>query len=190
MICKAFKEEPIAREDLAMILWAGVNSPSPNNAQCREFILITDDKKTIAESCMNEEILKAPVIIAVCSNKDIIKRRFGEENTERFAAQDAASAVSAMISVAELLDIGHIWLGEFDDKRLKENLLIPDNFSIQCILALGYCANTAEKQEKLRVSEITFLEKYGNRITPLYDLYEWKGAKYYLNKLFRKKLNK
>lgn len=186
MKCLDFSPEPLSREEVAMILSAGCEAPSPMNVQGRQFILVEDAKEKIAEICHNEPISKAPVLIIVCSNLEIFARRFGEKNAEKFANQEASAAVTMMISAADLLGIGHIWLGEFDENKIKSLLDIPQNSKVLGVLAIGKCGTKSPKDPKFKISEITFSEKYGNKITPHYDLFEWKGARYYLNKIKEK----
>jgi nitroreductase len=136
---RRFKQKKISLEILKEIVNAARLAPSARNLQPLEYIIINDDallEKTF--SCLKwagyiedgapPEGQKPVAYIAVVANKKI------NERYER----DVGAAVENMILYALGKGIGSCFIRAIDFDRLSEILKIPNNLTLDCVLALGY----------------------------------------------------
>jgi len=137
---RKYKDEPVARELILQIIEAGRWAPSAMNAQPWKFIVTTDQakKEKMADRSRYAKFLpNAPVAIIVCARFD--ERRQVEDKALRyFSIQDTAAAIQNMLLAAYSLGLGTCWIGDFDERQLKELFTIPENYNPVAIIALGY----------------------------------------------------
>jgi nitroreductase len=132
---RSFADRPIPAADLDQILEAGRRSPSSQNWQPWDFVLVTDREQLrelakvwqgaghVAES--------AATIVVVGPAAD---------NAFRRAQLDLGQATMAMMIAAAGLGIGSSHAGVADMARVRELLGIPDDRDWALLISLGYPA--------------------------------------------------
>lgn len=145
-----FSERPMAQEDILKCLEAARLAPSGCNSQPWHFIVIDEPelRKRVAGRIfsgiynMNKFAQKAPVLVAVVSEKEKFLASFGGQvrNTS-YCLIDIGIACEHLILQAQELGIGSCWIGWFDEKALKEELKISKGKKIDIVIALGYAAD-------------------------------------------------
>jgi nitroreductase len=90
---------------------------------------------------MNKFAGKAPVLVAVVSEKSKLLASFGGQVRDtQYRLVDLGIATEHLVLQAEELGIGSCWIGWFDEKALKETLHVPRNKKIDIVISLGYPA--------------------------------------------------
>lgn len=184
-----YKNEGVERENLARILEAARWAPSAGNMQSWEFVIVTDlDKlEKLSEYAHNQSHVRdAPAAIVILSDLDKAERQYGERGRELFAIQETAAAMQNMLLEAYNQDLGAAWVGAFEEERVRDLLSIPDRLRPVAIVTLGYPDERPEQPSKYKVSSMTYMNAYGNKVHPIYDKIVWRGLQHYGKKLKQK----
>ena len=159
----AYKSKAVPREDLRIILEAGLAAPSGCNAQTA-FLIGIDDPELIKKAAGildKQSISSAPAGICVVtlarpSYKDMY-----------FNIQDYSAAIENMLLAISSMGYASCWIeGEIteDEKRQKalaELLAVPDEFTIVAFLPLGIPQNPGKRAVHKPFEERAFFNKFG-----------------------------
>jgi nitroreductase len=174
-----FKNKPVEEEAVLLILDAGRWAPSSNNSQPWEFVIVHEKarKDAITELYVegykkrgdkaNEETKKKiydilpylenelkvpPYLIIVCANP---------EKSKSYLV-DTSAAIENMLLMACELGLGANWIDltstdfaeEFNLKKLKEYLFIPEKVIPVAIIPLGFPEETPPPPPRRRIRDI------------------------------------
>jgi nitroreductase len=132
---RSFADRPIPAADLNRILEAGRRSPSSQNWQPWDFVLVTD-RATLGELA---KVWRGAGHVAH-SAATIVVVGPPEDNEFRRAQLDLGQATMAMMLAAADLGIGSCHAGIADMPRVRELLFIPDDRDWALLISLGYPA--------------------------------------------------
>ena len=126
--------KPVEKEKITKLLKAAMAAPSACNIQPWEFIVVSEEK---AVSAIKESIEKygkwnAPLIIVVCGYKEFIP---WEGDTWML---DCAAAIQNMLLASVALELGSVWVGGSDPKKIRKILDIPENVHPMGLVYFGY----------------------------------------------------
>lgn len=139
---RKFQQKPIKLSVLKRIVNAGRLAPSAGNLQPLEYVIAVDDalRKKIFPNLRwaayitpegNPKDGERPTVyIIILVNKEISFGSF-------FKYDIGASAQNITLAALEE-GIGCCWIGSFNRKKIKNILKIPEQYSADLILALGY----------------------------------------------------
>jgi nitroreductase len=163
---RGFLSKKVEDEKLSKILSAASLAPSSGNIQNWNFIIVKDNvnKEVIAKACQQEFLLNAPVIIIVCNLKDKISALF-KERAEFYSIQNCALAIENLLLAATALNLSTCFTAVFKEEAIKRKLNIPNNVSVDAVIALGY-SNEETETKRIPLNLKTFFESYGNRKKP------------------------
>lgn len=179
---KKYTREGVSRDKLGRILEAARWAPSAGNMQSWEMIVVEDQdlKDRLSQYAYNQEHLReAPVNIVILGDKDKARRKFGDRGVELYMIQETAAAMQNMLLMAEEIGLGTAWAGAFDEKNVADLLDIPERLRPMAIITLGHPRERPEQANKYRVTDYTYINRYGDRIHAIYDKIVWKGAREY-----------
>jgi nitroreductase len=142
---RQFEPRLIERKSLEKIVEAARVAPSAANLQPLEFIAIDDEgMKKAVFAC-----LKWAAYIAPQGNPEpghepqaYVVTLVNSQIREKGYEYDVGAAMENMILAALGERIGSCWLISVDKPRVMELLRIPGHYKIDCVLALGYPAET------------------------------------------------
>ena len=170
-----FIDEPIPKEALDDILFAGVNAPSVGFSQPWEFVIIDDQevKKKVKDTFVEENnkakalfkdgkldayallklegITEASVNIAVFykpSDHPVL----GQTSMEEAGEYSVVCAIQNMWLMARSLNIGLGWVSILDPEKVKKVLNAPEDRKLIGYLCLGYVDYFFENPELERLS--------------------------------------
>ena len=138
---KAFKDEPVPREELRRIVEAGLMAPSGKNMQTTNFIIVDDPGiiGKIREMHPQNEAMKKAVAYIAC-----IVDRAPEAVYEGFSFQveDCAAAVENMLLAVTALGYATVWIDgwlrlEGRAKIIAELLGVPFGKTVRVLLPIG-----------------------------------------------------
>jgi len=171
---RRFSEKPVEEEKLQAILEAVRMAPSWANRQCWRFIVVKDEdaRKKISELSFVESffsplgykvnpskkgIAEAPVVIVACADPE----QSGVIWSQYYYMTDLGIASQNLMLAAHELGLGSVFVGVFDEEKLRELLGIPANIRIIGIFPVGYPKDekTAGPPRK-PLSELVFYEKW------------------------------
>lgn len=158
---RSFRSKKIPEEDILEILEIGHKAPSAGNRQARDFILIRDEeeKERLVKNAYGQSfIAEAPWVVVICANKDRSGERYGKRGRKLYSIQDATAAVENMLLAVVDKGYGAVWIGAFDEKKVEEQLGIPDGVRPIALLPIGVPENIPEEPPKMDIEEILHRE--------------------------------
>ena len=140
---RSFRDAPIEKEKLDLILEAGRVAPTACNFQPQKIYVAksAEAREKLASVCRCT--FGAPVILVVCYDRERDwknKLMPGYESGET----DAAIVCTHMMLQAFELGIGSCWVGYFNPKTVAETLGLPENITVSALLPMGYPAEDAQ----------------------------------------------
>lgn len=144
----------IPKEHLEKIVDAGRRAPSGMNVQPREFIVITDPELIEKLSEIQGFIKNASAVIAVVC----------DPNASRYWLEDMAASVENMLLAIVALGYDSCWVEGTLLRReewAKELLGVPKEKRLMALLPIGKAASPGFQAPKKPLSEITYLNRYG-----------------------------
>ena len=140
--CKKFKSEQIKKEELDLILQAGMNAPTGKGMQSPIILVLQDKEKTEKLKEINKKILgrdvdpfyNAPTVLVVMADKNMFTY-----------VEDGSLVLGNMMNAAFSLGVGSCWIHrakeEFETpegKALLKEWNIPENYEGVGHCILGY----------------------------------------------------
>lgn len=172
---RRFKDAPVEEEKLEAVLDAARQAPSWANFQCWRFVVVTDaeTRAKISELSYVESffaplgykanpakkgIAEAPVVIVACADPGAS----GALWDQPYYMTDVGIAAQNMMLAACGLGLGTVFVGVFQEDKLKETLGIPGDIRVVGIFPLGYpLEEKTSGPGRKGLDEIAFRERWG-----------------------------
>jgi len=126
--------------DLKKILEAAHCAPSAGGLNSRRFFLVKDIslKKQLAAAALDQEfIIKAPVVLIVCADLNMISS-YGDRGRNLYCIQDTAAAIeNALLKIVDL-GLGACWVGAFDEDQVIKICRLPKELRPVALITIGY----------------------------------------------------
>lgn len=178
------KNKNIDKDDLMMIIDAGIKAPSGFNTQPWKFMRITGDRNKIFNSIKQQQaVLDSSEFIVVLYVKpaylennsqffeqfnkmSVDKKKINEykdaaviKSKTNYFREQTLFAASQMVLQATAINIDSLIIGGFDEKELLSNLDLDQNmFGISVCLAFGYSERERKERDHRTLDEV-FIEK-------------------------------
>jgi len=171
---RKFQDKPIEEEKLEAVLEAVRRAPSWANTQCWRLIVVEDAamKQQLSELGYVESffaplgyktnpaqkgIEQAPVVIVLCADPD----KSGKIRNQEYYLTDAGIASQNLMLAAHSLGLGTVFVGVFDEEKIRPLLDIPQEIRIVGLFPIGYPIDAGEPRPRKSLGEIVFSEKWG-----------------------------
>ncbi|MBQ7321561.1 MAG: nitroreductase family protein [Clostridia bacterium] len=139
---RAFKQDAIEEEKLAIILEAGRVAPTACNKQPQKIFVAKSEESREKLASVCRFTFDAPVVLVVCYDKERSWQNDlmpGYESGET----DAAIVCTHMMLAAWEQGIGSCWVGWFNADEISKALGLSENLRVTAILPIGYPAEGA-----------------------------------------------
>lgn len=154
---RKFSDQPVEPEKLQAVLEAVQQAPSWSNKQCWRLVVVQDQevRTRISELSFVESffavygyksnpaqkaLAQAPIVIVACADP----QQSGDLNGQQYYMADMGIAAENMMLAAHDQGLGSVFVGVFDEERLKSLLAIPSHIRIVGLFPLGYPAGEAK----------------------------------------------
>lgn len=139
---RKFKNQPVEKEKLDLILEAGRISPTACNYQPQRILVIEDAAVMAKLKQCTRCHFDAPVVLLICYDKTTVWKN---RTNGTIGGDVDASIVTThmMLQVAEL-GLGTTWVGAFDHQKTRELFQLPDYLVPVALLPIGYPADEVE----------------------------------------------
>jgi nitroreductase len=171
---RKFQDTPIEEEKLEAVLEAVRRAPSWANMQCWRLIVVEDAaiKQRLSELAYVESyfaplgyktnpaqkgIEQAPVVVVLCADPD----KSGKIRNQEYYLTDAGIASQNLMLAAHSLGLGTVFVGVFDEEKIRPLLDIPQEIRIVGLFPIGYPIDAGEPRPRKSLGEIVFSEKWG-----------------------------
>ena len=167
---RRFKADPVPTKFLDALLEAVQWAPSWGNTQCWEVIVVKDK---ITRALLNDTLSKtnsakrslteAPLALIVCGKQATSGYYKGKATTRwgEWILFDCALAVHNICLEAHSFGLGSVIIGEFDHDKAEKILEVPQNYSVVCMLPIGYPAKVSKAPSRRAISDFVHNETFG-----------------------------
>jgi nitroreductase len=148
---RRYKPDPLAPQDLNLILEAARRAPTGNNAQNWRIIVVQDPllRKQTAAAC-DHQMWMADAAVILC-----IITLAGE------GAVDAAIVLDHAILAATSLGYGTCWIGAYQSAEVKRVLGIPPKDGIVCLTPVGVPGDEPPARKRKSPTELFMQDRFG-----------------------------
>ncbi|MPL66599.1 Coenzyme F420:L-glutamate ligase [bioreactor metagenome] len=151
---RKYTKEEVKKEQLEMLVRAGLAAPSARNSQPWLFFVINDSAilDNLAKQLPNAKmLLNAKAAIVVCGNLQKALEGDGRE----FWVQDCSAATQNILLAAESMGLGAVWTGAYPRKEtvniIKVELGLPEHIVPLNVIPIGW--QTGEEKPKQKYTE-------------------------------------
>ena len=155
---RSYKDTPVDRKTIEMLLKAGMAAPSASNRQPWELIVVTN-RDTLGQLVQAHPyakmLIQAPVCIIVCGNRE---RFYQDEEVQGYWVQDCSAATENILVAAASLGLGTCWCGMFPARvtvgSVSKVLELPGGVIPLNLIALGYPNEDPPVKDKWRPDRV------------------------------------
>lgn len=154
---RSLTDEDVDESTIRRIIELGHDAPSAGNLQARDFIIVRDDdeKDRLASNAYGQRFIsEAPWAVVVCANLKRSAKKYGERGRELYSIQDASAAVENMLLAITDMGLGAVWVGAFDERRVSEQLDIPDGVRPVAIIPIGHPSSHPPEPDKMNTEDL------------------------------------
>ena len=171
---RSFHSTPVKEKDVTAIIEAARIAPSACNSQTWRFVTVIH-RETIRKICHeamrpvvpNKWLEQAPMVIAGCSQLDIVANRIGSKITGiEYYQIDLGIAMEHMVLKATELGLGTCWIGWFYERRLKKSWKYPKELRFPHCWPWVIRKMTPAENEKENRLKKSFSLKNGGNLSP------------------------
>ena len=164
---KVYAKRPVEAGKIDAIIEAALRSPSGRAARPWAFVVVTDktlpEKLSLAKPVGAAFIKDAPAAVVVCADPSV----------SGLWVEDCSVAAVTMQYAAQALGLGSRWAqirgnnfkeGTTSTQYIAELLGLPENLTVQCIIAIGYPGEEMipYKKDELRFDKVSY-NRYGQK---------------------------
>jgi nitroreductase len=164
---KVYDDRPVEAVKIDAIIEAALRSPSGRAARPWAFVVVENktllEKLSVAKPGGAAFLKDAPIAIVVC----------GDASVSGLWVEDCSIAAVTMQYAALALGLGSRWAqmkgnnfseGKTSTQYIAELLNLPENLTVQCIIAIGYPGEEMipYKKEELRFDKVSY-NRYGQK---------------------------
>jgi len=156
---RAYENNPVDPELINQCLEAARLAPSASNSQPWTFLVVneTDLKNKVAAKTFgpfktfNKFTPQAPVIIAIILEKPKVTTEAGGRiKNKEYPLIDIGIAAEHFCLQAAELGLGSCMIGWFDERAIKNLLMVPKSKSIPLLITLGFTPVEYRTRKKVR----------------------------------------
>ena len=138
---RKFRDTPVSREHLDIILKSAHNAPTAHNNQPQRILVVTGEeglkKMDICTRCR----YGAPLVFLICTDTGAAWERSFDGVKSDWV--DASIVTSQMMLQAADIGVGTTWVMFFDPEKVIKEFKLPEKFLPVAILVAGYPADDA-----------------------------------------------
>jgi nitroreductase len=139
---RQYRDTPVDKETIEVLLRAGVAAPSASNRQPWEIIVVTGQemRERLAQAHPYAKmLLQAPVCIVVCGSRE---RFYSDPAVHDFWVQDCSAVTENILVAARSLGLGTCWCGVYPRRERVEAVTkvlgLPEGIVPLNLIAVGY----------------------------------------------------
>ena len=162
-MCREYTDQDVTDDQVEIILDLAARFPSAGHTQPQEFIVVRDQsvKEDLGHAALDQMFLAdAPVVIAVVSDTERSRDTYGRRGVEFYSVTDGAFASMLVLLAAVDQGLGAAFVAAFDDDAVSRVLGLPRHVRPIGLIAIGHCAEPADRLRRRRRTEIVHRDRY------------------------------
>ncbi len=172
---RRYSDKPIEDEKLSAVLEAFRMAPSWANFQCWSLVVVKDNDTKAKISALSyvesffaplgykanpsmKALAEAPTVIVLCADPE----KSGTLWNQRYYLVDCGIAAQNLMLAAHGVGLGTVFVGVYQEDKVKELLNIPDAIRVVGLFPLGYPVNEQQRGAPSRkpVAEFCHRDKW------------------------------
>ena len=166
---RTFSNKPVKFGLVLESIDAANQAPFAGNINNLKYIIIEtkENKKYIAEFSQQLWINESSFVIIVCSELEKLENLYQERGLV-YNKQQAGAAIENMLLSLTNQGLAACWVGAFADEEIKSHFKIPNKWSVEAIIPIGYAKNkTKQTVRKATLESTIFWEKWDQKKKPI-----------------------
>jgi nitroreductase len=154
---RAYQDRPMDEALLQQILENINRAPSAGNLQAYEVYVICDaaPRSALVAAAYDQEFLaQAPLVLVFCTHAKRSAVRYMQRGTELYCIQDATIACTFAMLAATALGLSTVWVGAFDEERVRGVLGAPPEHRPVAMLPVGYAAESPRIRPRRKLNDL------------------------------------
>ena len=131
---RLFSDKEVEQEKIDKILEAGRIAPTAKNAQPIKIYVVNSKEGIKKIDKCSPCRYRAPLVFIVCADREKAFRKQEYSSYE----MDASIVTTHMMLESTNIGLNNIWIGMFDEDKVREEFNIPENFNVISLLPVGY----------------------------------------------------
>ncbi len=156
---RAFRQDPVDDRDLNAMLEAARQAPSAGNLQAYAIYLVRSPRvrRELALAAVEQMfIAKAPVVLVFAADPARSATRYSQRGAELYCVQDATIACTFVMLAATAMGFATVWVGAFDECRVREAIGAPASVIPVAMLPLGKGAEKPGARGRRPLRDLVF----------------------------------
>ncbi len=149
-----YTPEPVTKEQLELLLRAAMAAPSAHNRQPWHFIVVTD--RALLDGI--PDIHPYSLMLKEASAAIVVCGELAQEKTKGFWVQDCSAATQNILTAAQELGLGAVWLGVYPVQGLVKKVIamfgIPGGVIPLGMVSVGHPAEQKEPANRFNPERI------------------------------------
>lgn len=151
-----FTNDPVSKEQINILLQAGMAAPSARNMQPWAFVAITE--RTILDPLAEQlpyakMLIQAQAAIVVCGNL----QKLNDMETE-YWIMDCSAATENILLAAEAIGLGAVWTAAYPKQdrveAVTKTLKLPEHVIPLCVIPIGVPTGVDQPKDKFNTENI------------------------------------
>lgn len=159
---RKYEETAVSDDDLDQVLEAARLAPSWANKQGWHILVVKspETRAKVAEAIEGnpgaKAVNQAPVLLAVCMDPDAS----GNMNGKPYYMTDAGILMDHLMLAAADLGLGTVFIGMFDEDKIRSVLGVPEKFRIVGLTPLGKPAKIPGERPRNELGDVVHRETW------------------------------
>lgn len=151
---RKFDLRPVEQWKIDKILAAADTAPTAGNFQGFEVFYVNDPKvkEKLVSAANNQPYVNTPVVLVFCMNPSRVKLDFPQMILEKFSLQDATLAAAYSQLAASALGLSSIWIGMFDEEKVKQ--VLGTDLRPSSLLCIGYPRHKKSPKSRRKLKDL------------------------------------
>jgi nitroreductase len=156
---RKWKDGPVEKKQLDVIMEAAQQAPSAVNWQPYRFVLVDDPEKSnlLSKAAGQPNLAKAPLLVVGVADP---------KGSPRWHVIDTVIALTQIMLAAYEAGLAGVWVGAFDDDGVKKALHVPKHMVVAGILALGVPDQKPPARPRKSIEQLFSKNDYGSPFKP------------------------
>lgn len=146
---RKFLDKSVPDTLITEILELAKLAPSAGNLQAYKVVVVKD--KEVKKALHS---IEAPVFLIICALPEVSAERYGERGRNLYSIQDATIFASYIQLAAVDLGLATVWIGAFNENKVRRMLELGRETRPIAIIPLGYPAEKKTERRRRKLEEI------------------------------------
>jgi len=156
---RKWKAKPLEKKQIETLMEAAQQAPSAVNWQPYRFVFVDDPdkRKEVSKAAYQSFVARAPLLIVGVADPKM---------SPQWHLIDAVIALTQMMLAAYELGLAGVWIGAFDESKVKKALDVPEDLIVAGVLALGVPNQKPDPITRKSIKELFARNSYNQSVKP------------------------